>query len=844
MYRLKLLGSLSLEGPSGPLSGRVVQRKRLALLALLAAARDKGMSREKLLGYLWPESDEERASHILSVALHAFKKGLGDEAVVAPGEVLRLNPELVWTDVHELEDALERGEPGAAVKVYGGPFLDGFYLGGAPEFEHWVEGERERYAGLYARALEALALEAEDAGDYGEAAEWRKRLAAQDPYDSRLVVRVMEALAAAGDVANALQQARVHELLLREELGVEPSAEVQETAERLKTQRVPAGAPPSEAREPGVAEAPTLAPGAQGERPPRWRKLALAAVGAVVLLGVLVGGWLLLGRSEPDEPEPVMVVVLPFENLGASEDGYLAHGITDALNVNLSGIHDLGVISRTSAYAIEGSGKTAGEIGSELGVRYILEGTVQRERPGDLTSRVRINPQLVRVADDTHLWAESYDVQMAEVFNVYSDIAESVARALEITLLEEERLALQGWPTENLEAYDHYLRSREYWLLSERDLRIAVRLLERAVELDPEFALGHATLSRAHLAYFLERGDRTQERLAAARDALERALQVDSQLPEVRLALGVYYYKALGDWDRALEEMRAVEKDLAGRERVYSWLGLTHRRRGEWNDAVSYMRKAVRHDPLDVSGWISLGTTYVDLKQYPEADDCFDRALAIRPDAGGAYRWKSWMYVVWHGDKERVREIFDEERIMMGSDPFSRRSGMRFLDRAQYRILREYYEKQVLEGEGYDHLLRGLAYRLAGDVERSRAYHDSARAVWEVRVESSPEGWSRWNYHIALAFAYAGLGRAVEAVQNAETGVRLLGTEWANRASAVAGLTEVYVLVGEYDRALDQIEWSLSNPGKFITPMELRIDPLWDPLREHPRFQALLEEYE
>ena len=223
-------------------------------------------------------------------------------------------------------------------------------------------------------------------------------------------------------------------------------------------------------------------------------------IGAVAI-GIILSGIALKfipkKETQPSSRE-IRLVVLPFENLGSAEDEYFAAGITDAITARLAVIRGLGVISRQSAMQYKKREKSAQVIREELGVDYILEGTVQRERPSDPTSRVRIIPQLIRVSDDTHVWAETYDNDMSEVFQVQSDLAERVAQALDVTLLEPERRALQSRPTENMEAYDYYLRGEEYFQRSglENDFRIAIGMYEKAVELDPTFALAYAQLSR------------------------------------------------------------------------------------------------------------------------------------------------------------------------------------------------------------------------------------------------------------------------------------------------------------------------------------------------------------
>jgi len=289
--------------------------------------------------------------------------------------------------------------------------------------------------------------------------------------------------------------------------------------------------------------------------PAKLRRVAVIICAAVIIVLCAIGVRFILEQPAQPSSQEIRLVVLPFENLGPAEDGYFAAGITDAITARLAGIRGLGVISPQSAMQYKGREKSSRLIGKELGVDYILEGTVQRERPSDTTSRVRIIPQLIRASDDRHVWADTYDNDMSEVFRVQSDLAERVAQALDVTLLEPERRALASRPTENIEAYEYYLRGNEYSYRSvlENDKRIVIQMYEKAVELDPTFALAYAQLSRAHSGMYWRYYDRSEERLAMAKQAVDKALELDPDLPEAHLALGHYYYQAHLDYERALE---------------------------------------------------------------------------------------------------------------------------------------------------------------------------------------------------------------------------------------------------------------------------------------------------
>ena len=282
------------------------------------------------------------------------------------------------------------------------------------------------------------------------------------------------------------------------------------------------------------------------------RSLGFVSVTALVVLGVyLIYSQFFAPSEESLVSERKMLAVLPFKNLGPPQDEYFSDGITDAITARLAGIHGLGIISRQSAIQYKNSKKSTQQIGEELGVEYILEGTIQRERPADPTSRVRIIPQLIKADEDIHLWADTYDENMTEIFRLQTEIAERVATALDITLLEPELRALEEKPTGNLEAYDYYFRGMDYVFRSNNEeyMRIAVEMFQKAVALDPTFAMAYAMLSRSHSRIFWYRYDYTEDRLAKAKRAVDKALTTKSDLPEAHYALGQYYYHGFLDYD-------------------------------------------------------------------------------------------------------------------------------------------------------------------------------------------------------------------------------------------------------------------------------------------------------
>lgn len=376
MLRLRTLGGAVLESGGAALAGAAGQRKSLALLALLAP--DRGVSRDKVLAYLWPEAEPDRAGHRLTQLLYALRRDLKAEELFLGSNELRLNADLIGSDVQEFSSARRAGELERAVSLYGGPFLDGFFLSGAPEFERWVENERAGLAGDYAEALETLAADAAAQGDPRRAAQWWRRLAEQDPLSSRVTVHLMSALAAAGSRAAALDQAREYEALVRDELGAAPNPAVLALAAQLR------------------------------QRP---RESAVGSQAA---------------------PRPaVFVAVLPFANLSAvPTNEFFAEGLADELAAALARIDGVRVAARTSAQAFRGGDLDAKEIGRRLGVHALLEGSVRQA-----AGRVRVTAQLVDASDGCHLWSERYEREVADVFAVQDELTGAIVSGAQGPLL-------------------------------------------------------------------------------------------------------------------------------------------------------------------------------------------------------------------------------------------------------------------------------------------------------------------------------------------------------------------------------------------------------------------------
>ena len=444
MLYLKLFGGVAVEGPAGPLSGRAVQRHRLALLAILATcqARGRGSSREKLITYLWPEADPERGRPLLSDSVYRINQAVGGEAIVAVGDELRLVDGLVSSDVADFERAVELGDRARAVTLYAGPLVDGVYLVDGTEFERWLEGERARLAGAYAETLDGLAQTAELNGAVGDAVTWWRRLASHDPYSSRVALKLMEALAAVGDPAAAVRHAAIHTALLEHELGVAPNASVVRLAERLKADSAEPGIGTPTPRpsmvkgtatpvDETVSQPRPVASVPNGEQPSpaliagarrRASNKLRAAVGFALTLAAVITLGVWRGSARASKAAPGSIAVLPFTDLSPGHDNaYFSDGITEEVINSLTQIEGVRVAARTSAFAFRDGRADVREVGRRLGVATVMEGCVRKSG-----GKLRITVRLVNASDGFQLWSRRYDRQLGDVFAIQEDISQSI----------------------------------------------------------------------------------------------------------------------------------------------------------------------------------------------------------------------------------------------------------------------------------------------------------------------------------------------------------------------------------------------------------------------------------
>ena len=753
--RLTLLGSPHLTAGDGPLAGRqATQRHRIALLALLASARSQGLSRDKVIGYLWPESDTPRARNALNVSVYVLRKALGEAALQTDGDELRLNTGLVRTDISEFEAALAAGEHERAVGLYRGPFLDGFFLSDAPEFEQWVERERKRLADAFAAALEKLAKAAAQQGDLARATAWWKARAGHDPYDSRVALELMRVLDAAGNPAGALHHAAQHERLLREEFGLELPADIAGAEAGIRARVADRGAkhafgtdssvrgsddaPPTAGAAPGsvLAGAAPADPGAA----PSPRAIGRAGIRfglAVVMLVAIVFVVGRLNRERAANAAPATltsIAVLPFASHSSSpDDGLLADGMTEALTTMLARTPEVRVVARTSAFAFRERQTDVRQIADSLGASHVVEGALQRRG-----TRLLVQVRLVAGSDGSTEWSESYDRQLEDVFAVQEEIARSVTRALGLTVAGAATPAARAMGTRNVAAYEFYLRgSDEVLLRSDSSARVALEHFRRAVSLDSNYAAAYAGMARmqTRLSIGAARHDTTtgardgaampqQEALRQAEQLALRAIALDAELADGHAVLGLTRWHGF-DYAAAethlahalqLEPDRALHRQwLAG---IYLWTGRPQ-------DALAEAERAVNFDPLSASANAELARALAALGRCDETLARLAELRALHPPLQRVAPLRAQCYAqkrMWREAAATMREVGD-------SGPYTQAILGYVLARAgdrpeAMRIRDALIASQQRRGFGAHSV--GVVYAGLGDLDQAFAWFDRA----------------------------------------------------------------------------------------------------------------------
>ena len=577
------------------------------------------------------------------------------------------------------------------------------------------------------------------------------------------------------------------------------------------------------------------------------RRIPIAA--GSLTLGLLIGlgllfGWLRHRDDTLDAGNAKRLAVLPFENLGGPGDEYFADGVTDEVRGKLTSLPGLRVIARSSSAQYKKSTKSPQEIGRELGVDWLLTGTVRWEK-GAGGNHVRVSPELIQVSTGSTTWQQPFDAALTDVFQVQADMAGQVAQALDLALGSSQRAVLAERPTSNGAAYDAFLKgeaeSQNVGTAVPAQLRSAIGYYEQAVALDSSFVQAWTQLSRAHSLLYIN-GAISQESKQRALEAAEHALRLNPNQFHGYLALGEYYASIPLDFPRALQEYEKGLRLAPNRSELLGATAASEISVGRWDEAVQHFRRAQALDPRSFVVARRLAQTYLRLRRYPEAITASDRAIALAADNPGALQNKVMAYLAM-GDADRARELARAATKTYDPTALATTFG-NFYD--LYWALPPELQELLLRltpGAFGDRstwaIVRTQLLHFRGDLAQTRIYADSARLSSDERLRNTPDDAQS---HVFRGLILAYLGRKAEAIEEGERARALLPIE----KDAYFGpylqhqVVRIYILVGEPEKALDLLEPLLRMPY-YLSPAWLRVDPNFDPLRNNPRFRKLVE---
>jgi eukaryotic-like serine/threonine-protein kinase len=578
------------------------------------------------------------------------------------------------------------------------------------------------------------------------------------------------------------------------------------------------------------------------------RRIPIAA--GSLTLGLLIGlgllfGWLRHRDDTLDAGNAKRLAVLPFENLGGPGDEYFADGVTDEVRGKLTSLPGLRVIARSSSAQYKKSTKSPQEIGRELGVDWLLTGTVRWEK-GAGGNHVRVSPELIQVATGSTTWQQPFDAALTDVFQVQADMAGQVAQALDLALGSSQRAVLAERPTSNAAAYDAFLKgeaeSQSVGTAVGTQLRSAIDYYERAVALDSSFVQAWTQLSRAHSLLYIN-GAISPEGKQRALEAAEHALRLNPNQFHGYLALGEYYASIPLDFPRALQEYQKGLRLAPNRGELLGATAVSEISVGRWDEAVQHFRRAQALDPRSFVVARRLAQTYLRLRRYPEAITASDRAIALAADNPGALQNKVMAYLAM-GDADRAREL--ARAATKTYDPTALATTFGNFYDLYWALPPELQELLLrLTPGAFDDratwaVVRTQLLHFRGDLAQTRIYADSARLAMDERLRNTPDDAQS---HVFRGLILAYLGRKAEAIEEGERARALLPIE----KDAYFGpylqhqVVRIYILVGEPEKALDRLEPLLRMPY-YLSPAWLRVDPNFDPLRNNPRFRKLVED--
>jgi serine/threonine protein kinase/Tfp pilus assembly protein PilF len=588
----------------------------------------------------------------------------------------------------------------------------------------------------------------------------------------------------------------------------------------------------------------------------RWSRRNPVLAGGAVFCFLLIGSvvWLLREHfaASPPAPPEKSIAVLPFENLSNDKQGsYFADGIQDEILTSLARVADLKVISRTSVMQYKsGVARNLREVGQQLGVANVVEGSVQRSG-----NRVRVNAQLLDARSDRHLWGQTYDRDLSDVFAIQSEIAKAIADQLQAKLSPAEQNAIERPPTSDLSAFDLYTRAKNLLLtvlLTGRrtDFLDAADLLNQAIARDPSFLQAYCQLAWVHDALYFFGFDHTPARLALAEAAIQAAFRLRPDAGEAHLAQAWNLYWGHLDYDGALAEVQLARQALPNDPRVFDLTGYIQRRRGRIEESMPSLERAVELDPRNIKRLQDFAESYAALRRYAQAESAYDRVLAIVPNDAVMKISRAEVEFDWKADTRPLHETIDSIRAtnpavisLIAEDwllcALAERNAAAAKEALMANPDNEFSLNTVGSVKFNREFVEGVIARMTKDDGKARAAFMAARAKQEKIVQAQP------NYGPALCvlgLIDAGLGRKEEALREGRRAVELLPMEKdaITGARMVRFLAIIAAWVGDKDLACQQLATIVRRPP--IRYGQLKRMPWWDPLRGDPRFEKLVEE--
>jgi TolB-like protein/Flp pilus assembly protein TadD len=576
----------------------------------------------------------------------------------------------------------------------------------------------------------------------------------------------------------------------------------------------------------------------------RRNLIMLIAVGVLISVGA---GFFLLPRASARKIDK-SIAVLPFQNLSdEKENAHFADGMQDDILTKLSKIGDLKVISRMSVMSYRGDGaRNAREIGKALGVATLLEGSVRRS-----SDRVRVSVQLINANNDEHIWAEDYDRDLTDIFAIQTDLAQNIAAALQAKLSPNEKARLDRRPTQNSDAYLLFVQAHDYFNRPDKPREATIKaeqLFEQAINLDPNFAAAYAGLSMVE-SWFYHGGtgdDPVPIRREKARVNANEALRLQPDLPEGHLALGYSYYYGDRNYERALAQFEIAKRGLPNEAQAYLAIAAIQRRQGKWAESNANFERSIALDPKNMGSLFNLAYSYTAQRNFEAADKIFDRTLAAAPQSYGSRGMKGALAIMWKGDirsaEKQVSLMPPDYSIVTAARTWILILQRKFGDALQ--VVQQFREETLswfTPAPCPRAFMEGRLYLYQGDKIKAQVAFEQARTVAEKLVREAPDDAAR---HGQLGAVLAGLGLKEDAISEGKKAVELVpeSEDAFDGPKATAALAEIYAWVGEHDEALRLIDHLLQVPS-FMSVEVLKLDPVWDPLRKDPRFQALIEKY-